>query len=261
MPSVSWADLKHTVAPGETLYQLSLRYGTTVEALQTANGLYGPLIHPGQVLVIPGSTKVGTTHSTPVKGESAGAGVGRYIVRPGDSLYLIAKRYGLHESSLKEANNLSSDLIFPGQVLVIPAGTSRVSRGLQVSRGGTDCARAVLAMAFSLLGRPYAYGGSGPGAFDCSGFTSYVFRETVGINLPHNAAAQARLGTRVGRYDLSPGDLVFFGYYGSGDINHVGIYVGQDRFIHASSSEGVKFSCLSESYYAANYRGATRILR
>ncbi|MDQ0285673.1 peptidoglycan endopeptidase LytE [Desulfofundulus luciae] len=261
VPSVSWADLKHTVAAGETLYELSRRYGTTVEALQAANGLNGHLIYPGQTLIIPGPEKAKPTRNTVAAGKYTRAGVNRYTVRPGDSLYVIAQRYGVREQAIREANNLTSDLIFPGQVLVIPGGTARVSPDRQVSRGETADVRAVLAMAVSLLGKPYVYGGSGPEAFDCSGFTSYVFRETAGINLPHNAAAQARLGTRVGRDDLSPGDLVFFSYYGSGDIDHVGIYVGQDRFIHASSRQGVKYSSLNESYYAANYRGATRILR
>ncbi|AEG15398.1 NLP/P60 protein [Desulfofundulus kuznetsovii DSM 6115] len=261
VPSISWAALKHTVVAGETLYELSRRYGITVEALQAANGLNGHLIYPGQTLIIPGPAKAQPARNTVVTSNNTRAGANRYTVRPGDSLYGIAQRYGVGVQALKQANNLASDLIFPGQVLIIPGGTTRVSPDRQVSRGETDGARAVLAKAVSLLGKPYAYGGSGPGAFDCSGFTSYVFREAAGISLPHNAAAQARLGTRVGRDDLSPGDLVFFSYYGSGGIDHVGIYVGQDRFIHASSSQGVKYSSLNESYYAANYKGATRILR
>ncbi len=259
-PAISWAALNHTVVPGDTLYQLSQRYGTTVEALQAANSLNGHLIYPGQTLIIPGSRQAKPSPNSMTTSKNTRAGVNRYTVRPGDSLYVIAQRYGVREQAIMEANQLTSDLIYPGQILIIPGDSARVSSGRQVSRGETDGVRTVLARAVSLLGRPYVYGGSGPGAFDCSGFTSYVFRE-AGINLPHNAAAQARLGIRVSREELSPGDLVFFSYYGSGDIDHVGIYVGQDQFIHSSSKKGVVYSSLNESYYAANYRGATRILR
>ncbi|MBE3584575.1 MAG: LysM peptidoglycan-binding domain-containing protein [Thermoanaerobacter sp.] len=262
VPSISWANLKHTVAAGETLYGLSQKYGVTVDALQAANGISGHLIYPGQVLIIPGQSTAGPSRNNAVTGNgSTSDGVSKYTVRPGDSLYAIALRYGASVEALKNANNLTSDLIYPGWVLILPRGSQEASNAApRVSRSGTGSIRAVLAMADSLLGSPYTYGASGPGAFDCSGFTSYVFRKAAGINLPHNAAAQAQLGKRVERSDLSPGDLVFFSYYGSGNINHVGIYVGQDRFIHASTTRGVIYSSLNDSYYAANYRGATRIL-
>ncbi|WP_027718747.1 C40 family peptidase [Desulfovirgula thermocuniculi] len=190
-----------------------------------------------------------------------------YTVVPGDTLYRISRMYGTTVRAIQEANNIWTHLIYPGQVLVIPVNDApQVDNSPsqqpppQVSRGSLPDARLVLAKAASLLGSPYAYGGSGPYTFDCSGFTRYVFGQ-VGIDLPHNAAAQAGLGIPVSMDQLAPGDLVFFSYYGRPGIEHVGIYVGDGQFIHASSRAGVKYSSLYEPYYAANYKGARRILR
>ena len=82
----------------------------------------------------------------------------------------------------------------------------------------------------SLKGVPYRYGGSTPRGFDCSGFTSYVFRK-AGVSLPHSASGQARKARRVSRANARPGDLVFF-RNGSG-VYHVGIYAGHNRTLHS----------------------------
>ncbi|HEX2054543.1 MAG TPA: NlpC/P60 family protein [Actinomycetota bacterium] len=93
--------------------------------------------------------------------------------------------------------------------------------------GGT---RAVLAAAYGKIGTPYQWGGSGPGSFDCSGFTSYAWR-AAGVSLPHSSRAQYAATKRVSRDDLQPGDLVFFG----SPIHHVGLYVGGGSMIDAST--------------------------
>lgn len=93
--------------------------------------------------------------------------------------------------------------------------------------------------ALSLKGSPYAYGGTTPRGFDCSGFTQYCFRNALGIELPRTAAGQASLGESVSMDELQPGDLLFWGS-GSG-IYHVGIYVGDGSYIHAAGSgKGVR---------------------
>ena len=107
------------------------------------------------------------------------------------------------------------------------------------------------------LGKPYVYGANGPSSFDCSGFTSYVYRQ-LGYSINRTAAAQYSNGTYVEKSQLKPGDLVMFGKSG---INHVGIYIGNNQFIHAENSRtGVVITSLSASYYASNYVGARRIL-
>jgi cell wall-associated NlpC family hydrolase len=129
-----------------------------------------------------------------------------------------------------------------------------------VSRAENDDVRVVLKTASSLLGSSYAYGAEGPRSFDCSGFTKYVY-DKVGVNLPHLASSQFNYGKRVSRSNLLPGDLVFFGYYGSADIQHVGIYIGSGKFIHASTKQGVITTSLAQPYYVENYKGAVRLMR
>lgn len=177
-----------------------------------------------------------------------------YTIKSGDTLYAIARKNNTTVSALQKNNNLKGTLIFPGQKLNISAPKENISRG-----AGFSDVRKVLGKALSLLGSRYVYGARGPGIFDCSGFTSYVFK-TIGFNLPHNAAAQSIYGKPVSKAELLPGDLVFFSYYGNKGINHVGIYTGNNQFIHASSTKGVIYSSLRSVYYRNNYRGARRVL-
>lgn len=109
------------------------------------------------------------------------------------------------------------------------------------------------------LGYPYVYGGASPKGFDCSGFVQYVFSH-FGVSLGHSASSQINKGVSVSRENLQPGDLVFFAQTSSGRISHVGIYIGGDNFIHASSpSTGVIVSSM-DSHTARGYVGACRIL-
>lgn len=106
------------------------------------------------------------------------------------------------------------------------------------SRGDMDVAderAAVVQYAKKFIGTPYAYGASGPSRFDCSGFTSYVYRY-FGVSLPHSSSGQSGYGSSISKSNLQPGDLVFFG--GSG-IHHVGIYVGNGNYIHAPKTGDV----------------------
>ena len=122
----------------------------------------------------------------------------------------------------------------------------------------SDTVRAITDEAQKYVGVPYQFGGTTPSGFDCSGFTSYVFKNTVG-SIPRVAQAQYDATTRVSRDDLLPGDLVFFGSSTS-SISHVGIYVGSNQFIHApSTGDVVKYSSLTGSY-ATRYQGAGRVI-
>lgn len=116
----------------------------------------------------------------------------------------------------------------------------------------------IVAIAKKYLGYNYTYGGSSPSTgFDCSGFTSYVFKQH-GISLNRTAAGQYSNGVAVSRANLQPGDLVMFGKSG---INHVAIYIGGGKIIHASTpSTGVRIDSLSTGYYNNNYVGARRVL-
>ncbi|MCI8444102.1 MAG: SH3 domain-containing protein [Clostridia bacterium] len=115
----------------------------------------------------------------------------------------------------------------------------------------------VVATAKNYIGSRYVYGASGPNSFDCSGFTSYVFK-LHGVTLNRTAAGQYSNGVAVSRSSLQPGDLVMFGKSG---INHVGIYIGGGQMVHAANkSRGVTTDTINSGYYNNNYVGARRVM-
>ena len=125
------------------------------------------------------------------------------------------------------------------------------SSNVLTSSKGAD----VLAYAMQFVGYPYVYGGSSTSGFDCSGFTQYVYKH-FGVTLNRTAAAQNSNGTAVSRSNLQPGDLVMFG----SPINHVGIYAGGGRIVHAANpSRGVTTDTINSGYYNTNYVCARRI--
>lgn len=116
----------------------------------------------------------------------------------------------------------------------------------------------IVATARKYIGVPYRYGGASPKGFDCSGYVMFVY-DQHGKKLPRTADKQFEFGKKVKPHDLKPGDLVFFTTTEKG-ASHVGIYVGNGRFIHASSKRGVTISGLADYYYKPRYLGARRIL-
>lgn len=121
----------------------------------------------------------------------------------------------------------------------------------------------IVNIAAQYKGHPYRYGASGPGSFDCSGYVSYVFKQ-AGILLPRTTQSQFRSGSKISRSDLSRGDLVFFTPHRTikmfSSPGHVGIYIGGDRFIHASSGSGVRVDKLSDAYWYRHFKGARDII-
>ncbi|MGA9120947.1 MAG: C40 family peptidase [Bacteroidota bacterium] len=111
----------------------------------------------------------------------------------------------------------------------------------------------------SFLKVPYRYGGSTRDGIDCSAFTSLMYASAVGLSLPRSASEQYRVGSRVTKSELRFGDLVFFRTLGR-RVSHVGIFLENDIFAHASVSEGVTFSSLESKYYKQRYVGARRIV-
>ncbi len=131
-------------------------------------------------------------------------------------------------------------------------------RSLQGNRHGS-LVNNVLRAANSMMGTPYVMGGTSTRGIDCSAFTQRVFGLN-GIKLPRTADVQYNAGVGVARGQEQPGDLVFFETYLPGP-SHVGIYIGDGKFIHASSSRGVTVSSLKETYYRSAYIGARRVVR
>ena len=132
-----------------------------------------------------------------------------------------------------------------------------------LSERQAQASNAVLFRAIGLVGTPYRWGGNTPeSGFDCSGLVGFVFRDAAGVGLPRTADAMADMDLpKVPRNRLQPGDLVFFSGKGHG-VGHVGIYVGEGRFVHAPNEGGtVRLDYLDGAYWKDHYAGAKRALR
>ena len=203
-----------------------------------------------------------------------------YVVRPGDTLYHIAQAYGLTVPQLQQANHLASpDVLLAGRVLRIPLPPAdalavggatparlpvpeRVSSPPPVLSGPERTgllARRVTSEALGYLGTPYVWGGMSRAGVDCSGLVYLVYSPYV-PDLPRISYDQWHSGVPISRSDLAPGDLVFFNTDGTG-ASHVGIYLGDGRFVHPSATpRQVVIDNLDSPYYAEHYLGARRVL-
>lgn len=213
----------------------------------------------------------------------AGADV-LYTVREGDTIEKLADLFQVEPKDILESNELSGSVLEAGSILLVPqkelAVTSLTPESVSLtppapkpevvvarqtptrtslsSRGSGQAAK-LLATARGFIGVPYLMGGTTSRAFDCSGFVMRVF-QMHGISLPRTADVQFGCGASVARGAEIPGDLVFFETYLPG-ASHVGIYVGNGKFIHASSSKGVTITNLNGYYFGPRYLGAKRVLR
>lgn len=157
------------------------------------------------------------------------------------------------------ASAAPADEPLPLQAAVTLAETAPDAPSL-MSRA-VDGVQATLEEALNYLGIRYKLGGTSPETgFDCSGFVRYVYNETLGLVLPHNAKAISQTGEKVDRHELKPGDLVFFNTMRRA-FSHVGIYLGNNLFVHAPRAGGkVRIEDMNESYWRRRYNGARRLL-
>ena len=238
------AQATYPVAPGDTLYSLARRYGTTVEELMRLNGLESFLLQPGQVLKLPSGER---TH----------------VVAPGDTLFSLARRYGTTVEALMRLNGLSSPEIKVGQVLRLPEGSEapKDPEGKEAPPApepeALDPESPLLRAVLRYLGMPYKYGANSPLALDCSAFVAQVYAE-LGVALPRTTKEQYQAFPPAEA--PRPGDLVFFSFGGK-EVDHVGIYLGRGVFAHASSyGSRVVIESLEAPFYRKVYRGARRVM-
>jgi cell wall-associated NlpC family hydrolase len=238
---------------------------------------------PGQAKT---TTKKQARHTQQLHAKSARS-MRTYSVRAGDSLYRIAKNFGTTPAALQAANRLNGTHIKAGQTLKIPgtrieaskpaasttAEAPRASNERYISAAPnasldtpqqadsySSSTRLRLVQAgFELIGVRYKFGGTGNGSFDCSGLVKSLFSK-FNIDLPRSSKEQYKQGEAVSRDDLQVGDLVFFSSGGS-QPTHVGIYLGDDKFLHAArKARKVVISDLSKIWYTMRYIGARRVM-
>ncbi|CEG31012.1 LysM peptidoglycan-binding domain-containing protein [Peribacillus castrilensis] len=245
----------YKVKSGDTLGKIARVNNMTVQQLKSINHLTSTLIFPGQVL------KVNAITSNPDKSKNT---TDVYVVKLGDSLSTIAKRYNLSLSALLKINpNISnSDRIRIGQTIRV-SGKASASASASASNKPSKSTKVdqVLAAGAKYMGAKYVYGASTSrtDVFDCSSFTLRAF-QSAGISLPRNSVAQSHVGTAVSSKALQKGDLVFFDTNNDGVINHVGIYAGNGQMLNASTSKGVSYANINNSYWGPSFVKAVRVL-
>jgi len=183
-----------------------------------------------------------------------------YTVKEGDSVESVATEHFITARELRKENALSkSQTLIVGSVLKIPDQTIPLSQVLALIRSGGP----LLEEAKKHLGKKYIWGANGPKTFDCSGFTCYVCKKN-GVCIPRTSIQQAKFSKKLSRKELKSGDLIFFdtSKERKGIVNHVGIYIGNDKFIHASSGAGkVVISSLNRPFYKQRFLWGQRVIK
>ncbi|MRX72923.1 LysM peptidoglycan-binding domain-containing protein [Bacillus lacus] len=269
------AEKVYTVQAGDSLWLIARNNGTSVNDIKSLNQLSGDMILIGQKLKLssvqqpPASSNAPQApvpqplqNTAPV--QNTGQSQTTYTVKLGDSLWSIANGNGITISELKLVNNLKSDVIYPGQVLTITGGTVKnistspstapVTSPPPVNSAVSSKVDIMVAEATSLIGVPYRWAGNTPAGFDCSGFVYYIMNKVTSISRL-SAAGYHSVMSSVS--EPARGDFVFFTTYQAGP-SHMGLYLGNGEFIHASGSAGITISSLNNSYWKQRYLGAKR---
>ncbi len=282
-PCLVFADT-YTVKKGDNIWQISKKFKVSVNEIKKANNLKNNKLQIGMKLEIPDKNykKMNKSKETKIKNTESEY----HTVKKGDTLFKIAKKYNLSVDELKRLNALTSNRLRVGQKLIVKAekplnnisiredekvpviisavDMDTMMEELEGIKASEDLSRMSIAerlllFAKKMLHLPYKFGGDSFSGLDCSYFVKKVY-SMIGIDLPRSAREQFALGTPVEKEDLQPGDLVFFRTYARFP-SHVGIYLGDALFIHASSrSKKVTIDSLETPYYLKRFIGAKRIL-
>ncbi len=183
-----------------------------------------------------------------------------YKVKEGDTIASVAAEHHISISKLRKENALASNqTLIVGSTLKIPDQSIPLSQVLALIKNGGP----LLEEARKHLGKKYVWGANGPKTFDCSGFTCYVCNKN-GVCLPRTSVQQAEIGKKLSKNELKTGDLIFFdtSKERKGIVNHVGIYIGNNKFIHASSgAHKVTISSLNQAFYKQRFLWGQRVTK
>ncbi len=255
------ADL-YVVRRGDSLYKIARKFHTKIKTIRRLNGLRGNVLKPGQRLIVPGRSRF-------AKPKKSVATI-KLLEKEADKLIADSKNRAIE--TLKELNSQDiyslTDVIDTESELLSDA----ISTPMDVPYDNWNLSilntpkyksyfLKVLATIFkNYKNTPYVFGYNTPGrGLDCSSFTMRVYRK-LGIRLPRTARGQFNVGFSVKRKELKVGDLVFFRTYARFP-SHVGIYIGNEKFVHFSSMyHGLAISSLNNNYFRRRYIGAKRVL-
>jgi len=265
IPAVSLADATHVVRKGDTLGKIARAHHVSVAKIRAANGIEGPHLSVGTKLVLPGvkakpkqskarsgkrrqgAVRASTPEDAPSGGEQ------RTLADTQGSTPRIGAWTPPTEAELAE---LARDTKAADAA---PPTVAAASGAPEASKEEASIKDRLLRVARGMLAVPYRFGGTTLWGLDCSGFVQKAFA-FLDLGLPRTAREQFREGSEVAKAELSPGDLVFFRTYAKYP-SHVGIYLGDNRFVHASSRDRkVTVESLDTPYYVKRYIGAKRLL-
>jgi LysM repeat protein len=292
LPGISFAAKTHVLKKNETLATLAHKYHVSIAELKSVNNIAGSQVKRGTVLIIPVHTAETDKRSVV---ETA-----TYKARKGDTLTKISRKTGVSVFELKRLNNLTRNQVKAGQIIALREAQPNEKDGADVKVASArklhlrhpdlfsekeyentlaelvepeqglvvdlqksaelnpNNVKLLKKSAFGFLGTRYRFGGTTKRGLDCSSFVQHVFKE-LDVSLPRTAREQFEVGNKVSSVDLQKGDLVFFRTYASFP-SHVGIYLGNNRMIHASSRDRrVVISALNTPYYRSRFLGAKRI--
>jgi len=239
--------VKHKIKSGDTLSSIANKYHTTIAKVRELNSMKkGAVIKIGKVLKVPTSVK--TKRKIKIVKNTKKNTILRKVLKK-HSKPLASKR-------VKRRRTVTVDDIF------FKSAQPNIMAFNGFGFGSTKKGKKIINDAKNKLGRKYVWGATGKrDTYDCSGFTSYVYRKN-GINIPRTSINQSKFGKFVTRSNLKKGDLIFFdtSKRRKGYVNHVGIYMGDGKFIHASSAKKKVVVSKLASFYANRYKGARRPL-
>ena len=238
--------------------------GDNLDVIGSSNGWYKIELSNGKTGWVSGDyVSVGNSSTSTEKKKGtvttdtlnvrSGAGTNYSViskVHKGDTVNIIGSSNGWYKIELSNGKTgwVSSDYV--------SLGSSDSS-----SSTTTNKAKAIVDLATKQIGKPYVWGAEGPNSFDCSGLTYYVYKNAVGISLPRTSTEQSKTGTTVSRSNLQPGDLIFSSTNGTGDVSHVGIYIGNNEMIHAPKpGDVVQKTKINNSYWENAYLWSKRYI-
>ncbi|RDU37545.1 peptidoglycan endopeptidase [Neobacillus piezotolerans] len=288
----------YTVVKGDSLSAISVKTGVPIGDLKTLNGLKNDMIYIGQVLKLQAASTVAAKPAVPAKpaapvkpadtakapvkpaqpgkapakpaepvkvpptqqekptvpAQPATGSLGSYVVVSGDTLGKISLQFNTTVENLKALNGLATDMIRVGQTLKVPALAETPQPASPAENSGIT--PAVISIGKNLIGSPYVWGGSTIEGFDCSGFIYYVYNQAGNQLVRHSAEGYYNRSYEVDK--PVAGDLVFFENTYKKGISHMGIYLGDNFFLHADAVIGVTITSLDDPYYKARFESFKR---